>query len=99
MAETIAITEADLRKALQDPRYWMAGHPEREGFAGWVTQGFQALHGPEAKSGSVQVRAYTRHRDGKEEHVGAHTRGTAPSMERDGARQSRQVPEEVRTIC
>jgi hypothetical protein len=77
MAESITITEADLRAAIRDPRYWMSGHPEREGFAGWVTEGFRALHGPEAKGGSVKVRAYTRRRDGREEHVGAHTPGSA----------------------
>lgn len=33
MADPIQITEADLRRAMREPRYWQNGHPEREGFA------------------------------------------------------------------
>lgn len=43
MANPIRITEADLRSAMREPRYWQNGHPERDAFTGWVRGGFGAL--------------------------------------------------------
>lgn len=57
----VRITEADLRKAMRDARYWQAGHPERAAFSTWVTDGYRALHPSDAAPrASVWVRAYTR---------------------------------------
>nr|WP_149535892.1 hypothetical protein [Siccirubricoccus phaeus] len=74
MAE-VPVTEESLRAAMRDPRYWQAGHPERDAFGRWVTQGFDALYGEKGRSGGVVfVQAYTRVRNGKVEDVGAHQR-------------------------
>lgn len=74
----VPITCKALRAAMRDPRYWQAGRPERQPFGSWVTQGFQALEGSALRDGEgrtmVFVRAYTRVRDGRTEHVGAHVR-------------------------
>ncbi len=79
MPERVPITESSLRAALRDPRYWTSGHPEREAYAAPVTDGFRALYNSgEAKGGTVHVRALTRKRDGKVEHVGAHDRSAPP---------------------
>ena len=44
-----------------------------------MSDGFKALHNSgEAKGGAVKVRAYTRTRDGKTEHIGAHSRAAPP---------------------
>lgn len=77
MSERISITEADLRQAMRDPRYWQAGHPERAVFNAWVTQGWQSLYpqvGGGASAGTVRVRAYSRTRNGHAEEVSAYTR-------------------------
>ena len=70
---TIRVTEGDLRAAMRDPRYWQSGHPERGAYAGWVTEGWQRLHGAEATTEGgtrvVQVQAYDRVRNGRREHV------------------------------
>jgi len=61
MPVPVRITEADLRAAMRDPRYWRSGHPERHSFAGWVSKGWQALYANEAEpQTSVWVRAYVR---------------------------------------
>lgn len=73
----IPVTEASLRTAMRDPRYWRSGHPERQAFADWVGESFRALDaGAQGGSGDgvVAVRAYTRTRGGKPEQVGAHLR-------------------------
>ena len=78
MPDHVTLTEAGLRDALRDPRYWTPG-PERAAYAAWVSDGYKALYNSgEAKGGTVKVRAYGRTRDGKTEHVGAHTRGAPP---------------------
>jgi hypothetical protein len=79
MPDLIPLTEAGLRSAMRDPRPWTSGHPEREAYAKWVTQGWQDFvrDGPE-RGGMVQVRAYTRMRNGKPQQVAAHTRGDPP---------------------
>ena len=79
MASTVPITAADLRRAVGDARYWQAGNAERAAFVQWVTEGYQALHGPGAHGGTVHVRAYSRMRDGKVEQVAAHTRAAPPA--------------------
>lgn len=72
----VRITEADLRQAMRDPRYWQPGHPERAAYAAWVTHGYHALHPRDAAPrSSVWVTAYTR--DGHP--VAAHWRG-APAL-------------------
>lgn len=30
------LTEADLRTAMRDRRYWQSGHPERAAYGAWV---------------------------------------------------------------
>ena len=48
--------------------------PERTSYRAWVSDGDRAMdNSGEAKGGTVKVRAYTRTRDGKTEHVGAHS--------------------------
>jgi hypothetical protein len=58
---------------MRDRRYWQSGHPERDDYARWVTEGFQALVAAEQAGASgtieVQVRPYTRVRDGQTERV------------------------------
>lgn len=44
-----------------------------------VTEGYQALHGPEVRGGVVHVRAHSRTRDGRFEQVAAHTRAAPPA--------------------
>ena len=78
MPDHVTLTEAGLRDALRDPRYWTPG-PERDAYAAWVSDGYKAMYNSgEAKGGTVKVRAYDRRRDGKTEHVGAYTRGAPP---------------------
>lgn len=96
MADTVTITEADMRRALKDDRYWRRGDPERAGYVGWVTDGFRALAGPEARNGTVQVRAYTRMRDGREERVAAHTRSSSSgSSSTENAHDNRAAESDV----
>lgn len=94
MSREIPMTEASLRKAMADERYWKPSHPERPAYVGWVTEGWQALSQPAAKTENGQavvfVRAYDRSRGGKQHHVGAYTRSAPDHAE--GARVS-----EVRT--
>ena len=79
MAQLVPLTEASLRAAMRDPRYWRAGHPEREAYHRWVTEGWQRfVREGEGAHGVVQVRAYTRTRNGKAEQVGAHHRADPP---------------------
>ncbi|WP_207792090.1 hypothetical protein [Siccirubricoccus phaeus] len=88
----VPISERSLREAMREPRYWQAGHPEREAFGRWVSQGWQALYGkdgPGTSGGVVFVRAYSRVRNGKVEEVGAHLRSAA---ERDGAAGDAKEP-------
>ena len=74
-ANPIRITEADLRTAMREPRYWQNGHPEREGFTSWVRGGFGALHPKDAPArGAVWVRPYRR--EGKP--VAGHWRSPPP---------------------
>lgn len=81
MPEPVRITEADLRAAMRDPRYWKSGHPEREGFSQWVTKGWKSLLPTDSPAkGSVWVKSYVR--DGHR--VAAHWRG-APPGGKDGA--------------
>lgn len=78
---TLPINEAALREAMRDRRYWQPGHPEREGYGAWVTEGWQAL-GAAPDQGAdtvVHVRAYERRGpDGDVIQVQAHTRGASP---------------------
>jgi hypothetical protein len=71
MAERRAITEADLRTAMRDPRYWQAGHPERQAFNDWVGEGWRALSAVEGAGDTrvVRVQAYRRVRNGRTEFV------------------------------
>jgi len=45
MPDRLPITEADLRQAMRDPRYWQAGHPERAAFNAWVAGACSVRHG------------------------------------------------------
>lgn len=84
MADLIPVTEESLRAAMRDPRYWRSGHPEREAYGRWVTEGWEAVvKGEAAKGGVVYVKAYTRTRNGKTEHVAAHTRSDPPGGDDD----------------
>lgn len=87
MAKFIPVTEESLRAAMRDPRYWRSGHPEREEYNRWVTEGWRAVvNEGQGKGGVVQVRAYTRTRNGKTEQVGAHTRADPPGGDaKDGS--------------
>lgn len=87
----IPVTERTLRAAMREPRYWQDGHPERGAFHAWVFQGWRDLvaspHRTADGAGVAFVRAYTRVRNGRTEHVGAHTRST-------GAREGGSRPSE-----
>jgi hypothetical protein len=73
------ITEADLRAAMRDPRYWQAGHPERSSYVARVSEGWRSLVEAEAgQGGAVNVRPYVRTISGKAVNVAAHTRGDPP---------------------
>jgi len=41
--DLVPVTEAGLKRAMADKRYWQSGHPERPAYVGWVTEGWQAL--------------------------------------------------------
>jgi len=86
MSEKVPIDAAGLRAAVSDERYWRAGHPERDAWRAWVTDGFQAMYGSAARpsGGVVYVRAYIR--NGLP--VAAHTRG-APSSAGEGGIDAR----------
>ncbi|MBY0337188.1 MAG: hypothetical protein K2X11_11280 [Acetobacteraceae bacterium] len=75
------MTEGDLRAAMRDPRYWQPGHPEREAWNNWVSEGYSALVREEqgGGSGAVTVRPYTRTSDGRREQVGGHSRSRPES--------------------
>ena len=76
MRAPIRITEADLRSAMREPRYWQDRHPERDGFRDWVRGGFQALNPRDGEArGSVWVRAYVRNGHP----VAGHWRAAPPS--------------------
>ncbi len=83
MAERIRITETDLRYFMRDRRYWQAGHPERQGYVAWVTDGFRTLFGSSdgAGSGAVWVKPYSRTRNGHTEQVAGHWRAPPPTTE------------------
>lgn len=79
MAETVPMDAAGLRAAVADDLYWQAGHPEHEAWRAWVSEGFRAVHGEgDGPAGVVHVRAYSRTRDGRTEHVRAHLRSDPP---------------------
>jgi hypothetical protein len=60
MAGSIRITEADLRSAMREARYWRDGHPEREAFGRWVANGWRALCPTDGGArAAVWVRAYS----------------------------------------
>jgi hypothetical protein len=71
---------AGLRAAVADDRSWQAGHPEHDAWRAWVTDGFRVVYGggERVSAGAVHVRAYTRSRDGRTEHVRAHLRSDPP---------------------
>jgi filamentous hemagglutinin len=71
---------AGLRAAVADDRYWQAGHPEHDAWRAWVTDGFRVVYGggERVSGGVVHLRAYTRSRDGRTEHVRAHLRSDPP---------------------
>jgi len=61
MPPPIRITEADLRQAMRDPRYWRSGNPEQQAFGAWVTEGYRGLYPRNAAPrSSVWVKPYTR---------------------------------------
>lgn len=82
MTRSVPVTEASLRRAMRDARYWNNASLERPGYVQWVTEGYRALAGPTIRlpdgGGMVFVRAYTRSRDGKTEQVLAHYRADPP---------------------
>lgn len=82
MAER-TITEADLRAAMRDPRYWRSGHPQGKAYAGWVREGWQALARAEATGGAreVRVRPYRRVRNGRPEQVSGYTQTRQAAQE------------------
>lgn len=87
MARSPYRTEQRLREAMQDPRYWRAGHPEREAHVAAVTRGFQEMYSDdEASQKIVHVRAHDRTRDGRREHVDAY------DQRRRGRRQRQDRP-------
>lgn len=79
MPMRVPISEASLRRAMRDDRYWLPGHPERQAYAGWVSDGYRALGAAGSGGGGVVfVRAYVRMRAGRTEHVAAHQRSAPP---------------------
>ena len=80
MAERVPMDAAGLRAAVADDRYWQAGHPEHDAWRAWVTDGFRVVYGggERVSAGAVHVRAYTRSRAGRTEHVRAHVRSDPP---------------------
>ena len=86
------ITEADLRAAMRDPRYWQAGHPERSSYVARVSEGWRSLVEAEAgQGGAVNVRPYVRTINGKTVSVAAHTRGDPPGG--SGSLSGHEMPE------
>lgn len=85
----IPMTEATLRQAMRDRRYWQPGHPDREDYAGWVTAGWRALgtspHRSADGTAVVFVKAYDRERDRHVQHVAAHQRSAPPRTDRPPA--------------
>lgn len=109
MSDTVRLTEADLRAAIRDARYWQP-NPERDAYAAWVTNGYRALGASRLRaadgSAIVHVRAYSRTRNGVVQQVGAHTRAARsvgegrtdlliPAGRRSGRRHGRMAEAEV----
>jgi pimeloyl-ACP methyl ester carboxylesterase len=93
MADRVPVTEETLRAAMRDPRYWRPGEPEREAYAQWVTEGWDAfVRGGEGSNGAVHLRAYIRTRNGTVEQVMAHTRADPPGGETRGTPGGRAAP-------
>ncbi|MBP0465053.1 hypothetical protein J5Y09_14105 [Roseomonas sp. PWR1] len=96
----VRITQAELREAMRDARYWKPGHPERAAFNAWVTDGFRALNPRDAAPrAAVWVKAYTRNGHT----VAAHWRAAPPGEEATGTathqasgpRRSTDIPDVV----
>ena len=86
------ITEASLRAAMRDPRYWQPGHPERSRYVARVSEGWRRLVEAEAgQDGAVNVQAYVRTVNGKAVNVAAHTGGDPPGGSDTGT--GHEVPE------
>ena len=103
MTPRMPITETSLRHAMRDGRYWQSGHPERDDFAAWVTEGFKAMVEDERRGGNgvVFVRAYVRRVKGKPVQVSAPQRGAPAGYEGNShalltpvARRGRQPPDD-----
>lgn len=81
---TIDMTEQDIRNAMRDPRYWQAGNPERSDYTRWVGEGWrQTGNGSGDGTAIVQVRAYTRTRNGRREQVDSYAQ-TRRAAQQDG---------------
>jgi pimeloyl-ACP methyl ester carboxylesterase len=81
-------TEAALREAMRDQRYWQTGHPERQAHVASVTRGFQELYAGEGEATQrvVHVRAHQRTRHGEREDVSAY------DQRRRGRRRAERRP-------
>ena len=89
------LTEESLGEPIRDDRYWQRGHPERQAYRDFVTEGFKTFYAGrtfvrdgrgrlvEADSsvsgGTVHVRAHTRIMDGQVVQVQSHQRSAPVS--------------------
>ncbi len=92
MPDRIPMTEARLREAMRDPRYWQQGDPDRASYNAWVSESFRALNAEaESSGGVVHVRAYVRN--------GRHVAPTIARQRRVLRAILRQTPKQTSKDC
>ena len=80
---------------MRDPRYWQPGHPERQAFSDWVTEGWQVLtRAGEGLGGTrqVTVRAYHRNRLGQDEQVDGYVQTRQARQDKSRRDRARATP-------
>ena len=92
----VRASEAELRAAMRDPRYWQFGHPERASHVARVSEGWRRLVEDEAsEGGDVNVRSYVRNVGGRAVTVAAHTRADPAGGEASASTQALGTSEET----
>lgn len=82
-----------IRKLMSDPRYWDRNHPDHDAALADVGHAFEEAY-PETPSGAgtVHVRSYMRHQDGRIVEVSGYDRVAAQRAETSGLYADRKAP-------
>lgn len=84
----VPVSPSSLRRTIASKAYWSSSSNQRDALSSWVRSGFQALEDARGERRTIVfVRAYTRQRDGRIEHVDAHQR-RVPHRDEDSLRYS-----------